>query len=417
MLTKLDLKAGEIYRVEGQISLEIKKGHVFVTGGLRKPGEKIIIPRAKSIPLEAETDATVEYTMGSDGKVEKLSGRTIPKEWDVLFDEILKKKPRAVLVLGPVDVGKTFLTTYFGNRLLNHGIKMGAVDSDVGQADIGPPTTMGLGVFEHPVSLLYEVPLKSAYFVGSMSPSGHMLEFVVGMKWLVERGMKLAEMVLVNTPGWVSGGSGRCLQHYTEELVNPDMVIALQRGRELEHILVSISPSKIRRLPVSTKVRPRNPNERAELRSLLLSKYFENAGTIALDMRKARFERAYIFTGEAIDPSQFGRNVIYAEKIPEGLILVTERRPAKEEIEAIKSKFGQVKIIRRGMEQNVIVGLADDSNEFLGLGIIEKIDYTKCRTIVTTPIETAELVKTVQIGSMKIDKSGKEVGTVKPGTF
>jgi polynucleotide 5'-hydroxyl-kinase GRC3/NOL9 len=242
-LVRLDLKAGEVYRVEGQISLEVKKGQILLTGGLRKEGEKIVIPRAKSVPLEAIEEATIEYTLGRDGKVEKLPGRTIPKEWDALFDEIVQTKPHAVLVIGSVDVGKTFLTTYFGNKLLNHGIRMGAVDSDVGQADIGPPTTMGLGVFERPVTLLYEVPLKGAYFVGSMSPSGHMLEFVVGMKWLVERGLKLADVVIVNTPGWISGGAGRCLQVYTEELVNPDVIVALQRERELEHLLACFKQS------------------------------------------------------------------------------------------------------------------------------------------------------------------------------
>lgn len=416
-MTSLELKSGEVYRVEGQISLEVKKGQVLITGGRRKAGEKVVIPRAKSVPMEAEGDASVEYTLGADGTVEKLSGRTIPKEWDALFDEISKAKPRAVLVIGPVDVGKTFLTTYFGNRLLNEGIRMGAVDSDVGQADIGPPTTMGLGVFERSVTLLYEVPLKSAYFVGSMSPSGHMLEFVVGMKWLVEHGLKEADMVLVNTPGWTFGGSGRCLQLYTEELINPEFVIALQRGNELEHLLTSIEPSKIRRLPVSTKVRPRNPSERADLRGLLLGKYFENAEPLVLNMQKLRFERTYLGTGTLMNPQGFGRNVMHAEKVPEGLILVVERGIGKAELDELRAKHGTIRLLKKGMEQNIIVGLADGSNDFIGLGIIEKIDYLKNQIVVTTPIKKADSVKVIQFGSMKVTTAGKEIGTVRPGTF
>jgi polynucleotide 5'-hydroxyl-kinase GRC3/NOL9 len=416
-LARLDLSAGEVYRVEGQISLEVKKGQVLLTGGLRKEGEKIVVPRAKSVPLEAEAEASVEYTLGPDGKVEKLPGRTIPREWDALFEEMVEGKPRTVLVIGSVDVGKTFLTTYFGNRLLNHGVRMGAVDSDVGQADIGPPTTMGLGVFERPVAMLYEVPLRSAYFVGSMSPSGHMLEFVVGMKRLVERGLKLADVVMVNTPGWVSGGSGRCLQVYTEELVNPGLIIALQRQRELEHLLASFVPSKIRRLPVSTKVRPRNPKERAELRAMLLGKYFEDAKELILNMRRVRFERAYLRTGESLNPRQFGENAIYAERVPEGLILVVERGPSKKEMEILQSQFGSVRVIKKGTERNVIVGLADDAGELLGLGILWKFDYEKQQIIVTTPVTDVDSIRVVQIGSMKITRSGKEIGTIRPGTF
>jgi polynucleotide 5'-hydroxyl-kinase GRC3/NOL9 len=414
---KLDLKAGDVYRVEGQISLEVKKGRILLTGGLREEGERIVVPRAKSVPLETETEATVEYELGPGGKVERLPERTIPREWDALFEEIVEKKPHAVLVIGSVDVGKTFLTTYFGNRLLNHGIRIGAVDSDVGQADIGPPTTMGLGVFERPVTLLYEVPLKGAYFVGSMSPSGHMLEFVVGMKWLVDRGLKFADMVVVNTPGWISGGSGRCLQIYTEELVNPDLIVALQREKELEHLLASFRPSKIRRLPVSTKVRPRNPRERADLRAMLLRKYFENAGTLTLDVRKVRFERTYIGTGEPLEPKQFGKNVIHAEKVPEGLILIVERSFTPKEIEMLESKFGPIRIIRKGLERNVIVGLTNETNELVALGIVENFDWENNRIIVTTPIMDADSVKAIQVGSMKVAKSGKEIGTVRPGTF
>jgi len=414
---KLELKAGEVYRVEGLLSLEIKEGEVSLSGGLRKKGERITIPKAKSIPMEAESDAVVEYTLGAGGTVEKLPGRTIPPDWDAFLKEVIENRPKAVLVIGSVDVGKTFLTTYFGNKLLTHGIKMAAVDSDVGQADIGPPTTMGLGVFERPVTLLYEVPLKSMYFVGSMSPSGHMLEFVVGLKWLVERGLKYADMVLVNTPGWISGGAGRCLQLYTEELINPDYVVALQRQTELEHLLATISSSKIRKLTVSTKVRRRNPNERAELRTLLLGKYFENSKSAVLNLHKVKFERTYIKTGVPLNPIQFGNHVVYAEKVPEGTILVAKRRFSREELNELMVKHGSVKVIKKGFEQNVIVGLASDDNEVLGLGIVEKIDFPKAQMVVRTPVVDLENVKVVQFGSMKVTPEGKEIGTVKPGTF
>jgi polynucleotide 5'-kinase involved in rRNA processing len=222
---------------------------------------------------------------------------------------------------------------------------------------------------------------------------------------------------MVNTPGWISGGSGRCLQVYTEELVNPDFIIALQRGRELEHLLVGFSSSKIKRLPVSTRVRPRNAGERAELRAMQLGKYFENAGTLVLDMRKIRFERTYIGTGDLLEPKQFGEDVAHAERVPEGLILVAKRSLTKREVEALEGKFGHVKILKKGAERSTIVGLADDTNELLALGIVESFDWEGGRVVVTTPLTDANSVKVIQVGSMKITKSGKEIGTIKPGTF
>lgn len=418
-MPELRLKRGDVMRLEGQLSLEIKEGKVSISGGLRGEGDKVVIPRAKSVPLEAEGEALIEYTLGQEGKIEQLPERTIPKEWDGFVSEVIERKPRVMLVMGDVDVGKTFFTTYLANTLLKHGLRAGAVDSDVGQADIGPPTTMGIGIFEKPVALLYEVPLANAYFVGSMSPSGHMLEFVVGMKWLVDHGLKKSDLVIVNTPGWVSGGPGRSLQLYTIELINPDIVVALQRKGELEHLLASVSPSKVRRLPVSAKVRPRSPSERAALRAMLIGKYFEGAGRLVLDLRRVRFERSYLGTGKPIDAQTMGlgAQVVYGEEIPEGLLLVTKRKLSDEKLRELESKFKSVKVIREGDERSVIVGLVNDVNELIGLGIVEKIDYERGQMVVLTPVKKAEEVSSVQFGSMKIKPTGEEIGTVKPGTF
>ncbi len=141
-MSEIKLKRGDVVRLEGQLSLEVKEGEVLMSGGLLEKGAKIVVHPAKSVPLEAEGDALIDYTPGRDGKVEILPGRTIPREWDAPISEIVRKKPRVVLVMGDVDVGKTFFTTYPANTLLRHGLRAGAIDSDVGQADMGPRTTI-----------------------------------------------------------------------------------------------------------------------------------------------------------------------------------------------------------------------------------------------------------------------------------
>lgn len=420
-MPELKLKNGDVIRLEGQLSLEVKEGEVLVSGGLRKKGDKFIIPRAKSVPLEVKNSAIVNYTLGQDGKIERLSARTIPHEWDALVSEIIQKRPKIVLIMGSVDVGKTFFTTYLGNMLLKNGIRTGAIDSDSGQADIGPPTTMGLGIFEEPVVMLYEVPLSYSYFVGSMSPSGHMMEFVVGMKWLVEHALKKADIAIVNTPGWVFGGPGRALQLYTVELIDPDFVVALQRKGELEHLLASISPSKIRRLSVSTKVRSRSPDERASLRAMLLGKYFEGAERLVLDVQKLRFERCYFKTGKPLDVRTLGieaqTQILHAEAMPEGLLVVVRRGLSRSVKSQLEAKFEHVNVITKGSEKNVVVGLANDADELLGIGIIERIDYERDQMIVIAPVKDVSNIAVVQFGSMKIKPDGKEIGTVRPGTF
>ena len=415
----LRLKSGDVLRLEGQLSLEVKEGEVLISGGVHGEGKKVIIPPAKSVPLEVQGEALIEYKLGQDGEVEQLPGRTIPPEWDALISEVIRTRPKIILVMGNVDVGKSFFTTYLANTLLKRGLRVGAIDSDVGQADIGPPTTMGLGVFEKPVALLHEVPLTRAYFVGSTSPSGHMLEFVVGMKRLVEHGLEEADMVIVNTPGWVFGGPGRALQLYTLELIDPELLVAIQREDELEHLLASVSQAKVRRLHVSAEVRPRSTSERASLRAMHLGRYFESANRLLLDLRKVRFERCFLHTGKPINIETLGTRwkILHAEKLPEGLLVVTRRALSENALRELEARFGQVKVIVEGSEKNLIVGLVNDVKELLGIGIIEKIDYERGRMTVITPVEDAGGVAALQFGSMRIKPSGEEIGTIRPGTL
>ena len=418
-MPELKLKRGDVVMLEGQLSLEVREGEVLISGGRRGKGSRTVIPRAKSVPLEAEGDALVAYTLGQDGRVEQLSKRTIPREWDALVSELIQQRPKVILVMGNVDVGKSFFTTYLANTMLRHGLRVGAIDSDVGQSDIGPPATMGLGIFEQPVTLLYEVPLSSAYFVGSMSPSEHMLEFIVGVNWLVEHGLKKADSVIVNTPGWVSGGPARSLQLYTLETVDPDIVVAIQREGELEHLLSSVPRARVRRLSVSTKVRSRSSAERASLRAMMLGKYFADAGKLVLNLRKVILKRCYLHTGRPIDVGTLGvqAQIVHAEQMPEGMLIVTKRRMDEGAIRELEARFGHVRTIIQGSERNVIVGLTNDANELLGIGIIERIDYERGRMAVLTPVKNADEVAAVQFGSMRIKPDGEEIGTVKQGTF
>lgn len=413
------LKRGDVLRVEGQLSLKVVKGRVLISGGVHGEGSKVVIPYAKSVPLEAEDDALIEYTPGPQGAVEELRERTIPKDWDSLVSEISDRRPRVVLVMGDIDVGKSFFTTYLANRLIERGVRVGAIDGDVGQADIGPPTTIGMGFFERPVALLHEVPLSHAYFIGSTSPAGHLLDFLVGMRKLFERGIGRAEILIVNTPGWISGGPGRALQLNILELIDPEFVVAIQRGDELEHLLVNVPPAKVRRLSASTKIRPRSPAERAFLRSMHFSRYFEGSGTLVLDLRRVRLERCFLGTGRPIDVETLGAGwkIVHAERLLEGLLIVTRDALGESALRELESKFGYVKEIVQGSEKNLVVGLVDSKKELLGIGVIKRIDYEGERVSVITPVRDAGKVAALQFGSIKIKPSGEEMGAVKPGTF
>jgi polynucleotide 5'-hydroxyl-kinase GRC3/NOL9 len=417
-LPEVVLKRGNVIKIEGFASLHVKEGRVSIIGGVHEKLTKVVVPRAKSIPVEAESDAVVEYILGPGGKMERLPGRTIPREWDMLVEEIIAKKPRVILVLGEADTGKSFFSTYIANMLVRKNLRVAVVDGDAGQSDVGPPTTLGVVVVEKPVVFLHDIPSYSAYFIGSMSPAGHIFEFMVGIKRMVERGLENADIAVVNTAGWTSGGPGRALRLYEMELLKPDIIVALQRGKELEHILKCTDQSKVRRIQVSKHVRHRSRSDRTFLRELALARYFDGAGRLILDLRKVLLERCYFRTGEPIDPKSLGDpSIIHAEKMPEGLFLVVSGDLSDSKANELKAKFKNLHVISPWSAKNVVVGLANSNNELIGLGIIDEIDYVHEKLAVITPVKDASRIAVVQFGSMKITPDGKEIGTIKPGTF
>lgn len=417
-MDNIKLEEGDVLLVEGLINLEILGGEITVSGGLHGKGQKVTIPKSKSVPLEASTDTLIEYEKKEGGKIEKLSERTIPSDWDPIIDEIIEKEPERIAILGEPDTGKTFFTTYMANRLLNHGLSSAIVDTDAGQSDIGAPGTIGMGIVDSHKALLSEVSAEEAYFMGSMSPSGHMLEYMVGIKKMAEHGLQGANMVIVDTPGWVVGGPGRALQHFSIELLVPDFVIGLQRENELEHLLGNLR-GEVRRATVSGKVRERTQQERSELRKKGLSEYFEGSERISLGLDDISIERTYLGTGTELDPEELNvEGINYAEEIAEGIVVVSARDLSDKEIQKLQREFGKVNTLSPGDEKNLLVSLIDEDKNLIGVGSVESIDYSSKGITVVAPIDRdVDKVDKIQVGSMKIKPTGEEVGTVRPGTF
>jgi polynucleotide 5'-hydroxyl-kinase GRC3/NOL9 len=73
----------------------------------------------------------------------------MPGDWIEIANIILKSRG-VVLVLGATDTGKSICTLLFANFWVKHGRKVGIVDVDMGQSDLGPPTTIGMALINKP---------------------------------------------------------------------------------------------------------------------------------------------------------------------------------------------------------------------------------------------------------------------------
>ncbi len=286
----------------------------------------------------------------------------LPQGWEEAARQVVKEKPRKVLVLGETDTGKSTFIRFLLKTLLGSEVRCSLIDADIGQKDLGPPATVTLGEFQ----FLYELRLGKVgamYFVGSTSPRRHLLPLLVGTKLLLERAR--GEVAVVNTTGFVRN-AGFALKGFKIELLKPELIIALQRQQELEPLLRSYSHVPCLRLSVSARAKPKSFEERRTLRREAFRRYFAPAREMRLSMEEVRFQRVSV-AGE-----------------------------------------GDAEASAR-LRRNLLVGLADERGEALGLGIVKGFDG---RTLsVLTPVR--EEVAVVQPGSLLLRENGEELGFVR----
>ncbi len=289
---------------------------------------------------------------------------TAPREWHALLD-ILEKERGIAIIIGATDTGKTTLANFLILNLCRRVLKVALVDGDIGQSSLGPPTTIGLSVFKSDPDweLVFSPP--EIFFVGSTTPEGHFPLVLEGIKRMVEKARSYAtDLILVDTTGFVSGDAGKELKKRKIDLISPSFILALQKSDEIEHILGLYQENrlyKILRLPSSEKVKPRSMEERRTNRANKFHEYFKDSVIQELAMEQVRTE------GVVLDPS--------GEPIPLDWSLRIN---------------------------GLLIGLKDNNDDALALGLIKNYFDEKKRLRVLTPLQDIRKVKTIQLSSLKI---------------
>lgn len=191
-------------------------------------------------------------------------------------DELLPRlgHARTIFLLGESDVGKSTLAAGLAGVLAEREGPVAVVDADIGQSEIGPPTTVGLGRVRGRIGALADAELVALGWVGRTSPAGVEDLLVDATGDLVARARALGlARVLVDTSGLVRGWLGERLKRAKIRRVEPDLVVCLQRADECEPILAGLPPGRVLRLPASASVVPRSPEERRRRRERRLAAY------------------------------------------------------------------------------------------------------------------------------------------------
>ncbi len=192
----------------------------------------------------------------------------------------------AVLLLGAVDTGKTTLLGALAKRLARRG-PVALVDADIGQSHLGPPTTVGWSLREKDAGEAVELYPRGIAFVGDITPLGHLLQLTAALALCTEQARQAAEVVLIDTPGLVTGSAACSLWWTIQRLLRPERIIAIQRDHELEEVLGGLQAgvSRIDRVKTPARLRRKSPEARQEHRRRLFAEYFRNATAYTLSLK------------------------------------------------------------------------------------------------------------------------------------
>jgi len=316
----------------------------------------------------------------------------IPSAWEWSASQIVQHRWRKVLVVGAVDRGKSTYCAFLSRRCLAAGLRVAVIDTDIGQKDIGPPATLTLG-YPGAAQSLAQVSPVAWYFIGATSPTGHLLPMIVGLRHLLD--CARAACIIMNTTGFIHG-PGRVLKGYKIEAVQPDVIVALEHGRELRALLQAYRHYRILRLPPSAHATTKTPEQRRAARERAFGAYFAAAPTVELALRQVVFQRSLLFTGRPLEHAA----CLHAEHTPEGLLAIAAGAPAD---------LPSARVLPAGFERHLLCGVAGRRNAGLGLARLLHIDFARQTIALHTPVPVAR-VKVLQFGTLYVDATGCELG-------
>lgn len=416
------IKKGNTVLLQGPASATIIEGETTVLGWKLAIGDQVIVRKGKSFPFEALENSVIDIFLGSNAKIIKLKGSTIPNSWKKVVEDILaQQKPCTIIVLGDVDSGKTTFSTYLINRSLECEFKPSIIDADLGQSDIGPPTTVGLSLIFNPIADLFMAKPSDIFFTGLTSPKGITPRVILAFEFIMGRVLKeKVDLIVINTDGWVRGEEACSFKTSIIKKVHPDIIIGIQIDNELEPILHTVSEEgyRILRITPAPTLKRRGHEERQGLREQSYRKYMGRPILRKLPLKWIKIEYTPLGSGNILEVEEITKilrtKIVHCEASQKELFIVIEKNEKINEdlILTAKKLFQKnIYIVKDGDEKGLLVSLLNEHRYFLCLGIVHKIDYKN--GIIKLITFCNNNISIVQFGQIKIDTSGKELGICK----
>ncbi len=346
----------------------------------------------------------------------------IPQEWGLAAKEI-ESHGGPVMVIGAPGSGKTTFCLYLTALFCKEGRRVAWIDTDPGQPHVGPPGVISLNLYTGPIQIMKRNLPRLMSFVGNTSPVGHLLEMLAGLQKLYNRACSLSpDLVIINTCGLVQGGAARELKFHEIDMISPRYVIALQRGNEVEHLLSPHSHRAgllIYRLPISPNATTSTREARLAGRQIRFKEYFRGAEFQDIVLTDAGIHGPGLGTGERLGFRDINRIsgiihgiVVHAELAADRLFLLVNGEYNGEGLFPARERYDvrEVTVIKLSEIDHLLVGLNDDQNLCLGLGILRGIEMRDQTLRVITPVKDISLIRHIIFGSLRVSPAGTELG-------
>jgi polynucleotide 5'-kinase involved in rRNA processing len=327
------------------------------------------------------------------------------------------------MAIGAPGSGKTTFCLYLAGLFCRHEKNVAWIDADPGQPFTGPPAVISLALYSDAADLLKRRTPPTLSFIGNTSPVGRLLDLVSGVQKLVTLARAMNPgLILINTCGLVQGGAARELKFHEIDMIAPHYVVALQKGNEVEHLLAPHSHRAgllIHRLPVSPEAKVSTGEARRAAREQRFKEYFRGADFQEIALHDVGVHGPGLGAGERLGFRDINRIsnilqaiVIHAELSADQLFLLVEGDYAGDELYTAKEQYNvrEVTVLKRSELDHLLVGLNDDRNICLGLGILRDLDVKELSIRVITPLRDLSTIRNISLGSLRVSPAGGELG-------
>ena len=312
--------------------------------------------------------------------------------------------------------------------------RVALVDADVGQSEIGPPGTVGLGWATETMSSLHDLKPAALFFTGAFAPNQAALEHVVATGRAVQTARdKNASRILVDTTGFVLGPAARRLKVSKAQIVRPALLIALCLDDEIADLVKAVQAAtgaEVICLPPASGTTKKPQGLRNTRRLTRLGQAFNNEREMRFGLRGLATLGGVLGSGEPIAPHlwEWASRALrlpvgYGESADGVLTLFLAHAlppvPRTDNHAAIADYFGArtVRLLALPAYSGVLVGLHDETGSLLNIGRLAGFDPVQNDVVVWAALSPSQeaRVRLLAFGRVRISADGQPAGEVKTG--